>query len=299
MPGLLKEIWIGQIMEPKAQPVTWMDRIGQDMSELVEYNTINLADAGVDPDVLINNTTYPVTIAERADNALALPLDYFDTVNTVVRNAENVQLSYNKMESVLRGHRRALTNAEAQKASHAITPASNAAFTPVIPTTGADNGSGFKLITEADVFRLAALFDAIDAEEGDRHLVLHATMWNELVSTSDTLKKQREYSSREGVIGRNMFELAGFNIMKYRSGAIFNKSTGVKKAYGAAAAPATDTISSFVFLGSEVMKAVGTTDMFDRLKDPEARGDIVGFQQRFIALPIRSKFIGAIYSAAV
>lgn len=42
------------------------------------------------------------------------------------------------------------------------------------------------------------------------------------------------------------------------------------------------------------MKADGTIDMFARIDDPEERGTIVGFQKRFIAMPIRNKGIGAI-----
>lgn len=299
MAGLLKEIWINQLMEGYDQVPSFLDRV-TDMSEFVEYNTINLAEAGVDPTVLVNNTTYPVSVAERADNPLALPLDYFDTENTVVRNAVSVQLAYAKLESVIRRHRQALVNKEAHKGSHALTPASDATYTPVIASTGSASplAATFKAITEDDVANLAARFDDIDAPEGDRHLVLHTRHWNELVRTSTVLKEQR-YRGRQGEVGRFLFEMFGFNIMKYRSGAVFNKGTGVKVAYGAAAAPSTDTISSFAFVGGEVMKAMGSTDMFERMNDPEERGDIVGFQQRFIALPLRDKYVGAIYSDAV
>jgi hypothetical protein len=299
MAGLRKEIWIAQVMEQYYQVPSFLNVEGiQDMSENVDNDTINLAEAGIDPTVLINNTTYPVAIQDRDDTALTLSLDTFDTVNTVVRNAEQKELAYNKMESVIRGHRNALVNSTSLKASHAYTPSSNGTFTPVLATTGADNGSSFKLITEDDVFRLGEKFDDVDAPEGMRYLVLHSRHWNELVRTSTTLKEQR-YRQTLGDIRRDFMELGSFRILKYRSAAVFNKSTGVKKAWGAAAAPSTDTISSFAFVAPEVMKAVGTTDMFDRLRDPEARGDVIGFQQRFVALPIRNKHIGAIYSAAV
>ena len=45
------------------------------------------------------------------------------------------------------------------------------------------------------------------------------------------------------------------------------------------------------------MRAMGTVDMFAKEKDPEIRGDIIGFQMRALALPIRNKAIGAIYTA--
>lgn len=295
MAGLLKEIWISQLLETYDQVPSFLNVPGiEDMSALVDNNTINLAEAGVDPVVLVNNTTYPVPITDRVDTPIALELDYFDTENSVVRNAEQKQLSYSKMASHVRRHAQSLINKEAGKASHAITPTSNGAFTPVIGTTGAAVG-GFNIITEADVFTLAGRFDLMDAPDENRYLVLHSRHFNELVETSQTLKEQR-FRLPSGNVDRQLMELAGFKILKYRSEAVFNKATGVKKAYGAVAAPATDTISSFAFISNEIMKAVGTTDMFERLRDPEARGDIIGYQQRFLSMPLRPKYLGAIYA---
>ena len=51
------------------------------------------------------------------------------------------------------------------------------------------------------------------------------------------------------------------------------------------------------FYKHEVMKADGEIYMYARYDDPEERGTIVGFDKRFIALPIRNKGIGAIISA--
>ena len=297
MAGLNKEIWLQQIMEAYRQKLGWMNQL-EDMSAFVENNTINLSEAGVDPAVLVNNTTYPVAFAERADTPYAIPLDVLDTEGTVIRNARLIELSYDKMASVTRGHVNALQQFGGRRSSHAISPAANGTNTPVIGTSGADNGSGFKLITEDDIAKLAGLYDAIDAPDEGRILVLHPTMFNELIRTSPTLKEQR-YRSAEGKINAVMYELFGFQIEKFRSAAVYNKTTGAKKAWGAAAAPATDTISSFGFVKGEVMKAIGDYEMFERLNDPEQKGDIVNFQQRFISMPKRNKFISAIYAAAV
>jgi hypothetical protein len=55
--GLNKEIWLAEIME-KFYPDWSFLSVVRDLSMFVENNTINLAEAGVDPNVLINNTTY-------------------------------------------------------------------------------------------------------------------------------------------------------------------------------------------------------------------------------------------------
>src|SRR6185437_14671098 len=60
--GLLKEIWISALMEVYYANYTFLTR-SQDMSMFVENNTINLADCGVDPNVLVNNTVYPVPVS--------------------------------------------------------------------------------------------------------------------------------------------------------------------------------------------------------------------------------------------
>lgn len=297
MADLQKEIWLAQLIEQYYQDMGWMSEM-EDMSQFVENNTINLSEAGVLPDVLVNNTVYPVPFAERTDTPNALALDVLDTEGTVIRNARKVELAYDKMSSVLRGHVEALRQMGGKRAAYAISPSANAGLTPVIPTSGGDNGNAFALITEADILALAARFDAIDAPEGSRVLVLHPTHFNELVGNSDTLARQRQYSSPEGVIRRGVFEMFGFSILKFRNGVVYNKNTGAKAAFGAAAAPLTDTIASFAFIRNEVMHAVGSYEMFSRLNDPEEKGDIINFQQRFIAMPKRAKYVAAIYSAA-
>lgn len=274
--GLFKEIWIGKLMENFYPDSSWLLH-SQDMTAFVENNTINLADCGVDPNVLVNNTTYPVPISERTDNPLALPLEYFDTENTVVRNATSVQLSYNKLESVIRQHRMALQKKNVQKAAHAYGPASNSAFTPVL-VIGA---SILDTIIDAQ-----AAFDLLDVPAEGRIIVLSPVH-------KAKIKKENKVLFNEVFGSKGSNDLYGFLPFVTTVTPRYNNVTNAKVAFGAAAA-GTDIPSSLFYSEYEVMRANGEYDMFSRLKDPEARGDIVGFQKRFIALPIRNKYIGAI-----
>jgi len=54
--GLLKEVWIGKLMERFYPDGSWLLE-SEDMTAFVENNVINLADCGIDPVVLVNNTT--------------------------------------------------------------------------------------------------------------------------------------------------------------------------------------------------------------------------------------------------
>lgn len=290
MAGLNKEIWISELME-RFYPDWSFLRESRDLSEFVEYNKINLAEAGVDPNVLINNTTWPIPYAQRADVPLELPLDTYDTENTLVRNIEEMETAYNKMASVVMGHRNALINKLSQKAAHAWAPGATGQFTPVKPTTGA-GANGFKKITLDDIDKLSTDLDLIDAPDAGRILVLHPTHLSQLRAEDRQLFKGY-------VEHKPGFELMGFKVYKYRKTATFNKNTGEKKAFGAAAAPTTDTISSLAYVNTEVMRCEGTVEMFSKIKDPGERGDILGFQMRALALPMRNKYSAAIYSDAV
>lgn len=279
--GLLKEVWIGKLMERFYPDGSWLLE-SEDMTAFVENNVINLADCGIDPVVLVNNTTYPVSISEREDGALTLPLDYFDTENTVVRNATAIQLAYNKMESVVRQHRQAMFKKNIQKAAHAYGPASNAAYTPVL-VIGA---SIIDTIIDAQ-----AAFDALECPADCRILVLsplHKAM----------LKKEDKVLFKDVFGQKGSGDLYGFKVYTTTVTPVYDGITKAKIAFGAAAA-GTDLKSSLFYCSTEVMRADGTYDMFSRLKDPEARGDIIGFQKRFLAMPIRNKYIGAIIGNAV
>lgn len=283
---IAKQIWIELIMEGFIPDTSFMSR-SVDMSELVDYNKINLADAGVDPEVIIDNTVFPVPVAERPDSPLELPLHTFDTKNTVVRNIEEKESSYKKMESVVRGHRASLLKKTSAFAAYNWTPQENGAFNPVKATTGATSAEGLKAASFEDFLKLRARFSAFDIETDSIVVVLNATHEADLLA--EDMKLYKEVIAAGKLFGMSLFTYSGLPL--------FNASTGKKKAFGAAADPTNDVPASLIYCDTEVMRAVGTTEMFTTLKDPGARGDIVGFQQRFTGLSIRGKYSGAIYSA--
>ena len=102
-----KEVWTDIIKEQPIQQDDFLNE-SEDLSALVEYNTLHLAEAGVEPEVFIDNDTYPVGIVAREDVPKDIMLHTLDTKNTVVRNVEQMEMSYDKMKSVVRGHSNAL-----------------------------------------------------------------------------------------------------------------------------------------------------------------------------------------------
>jgi len=285
MAGLQKEIWTDILLE-KFYPENSFISEARDMSSLVEFNKINLAEVGANPTVLIDNTSYPIAVTSRTDVPKELALKTLDTTSTVVRNVEAMELSYDKMSSVIYGHKQELLKTACKLAAWNWAPSSNATLTPVLPTTGKANALGKKSMSFMDVIALMVKFNDLDIPADGRILVLNPKHEADLIAEDLTMY-------RSAMVNGMLF---GFKLFRTSATPVYNVSTGVKAAYAAVAAE-TDTHSSFAYHKDEVMKAMGTTEMFAKYADPDNKGDVINFQMRYCALPLRATAIAAIYSA--
>lgn len=280
-----KQIWIDMILEGGIPDASFLLK-SVDMSPLVEYNKINLAEAGVEPDVLFDNNVYPVAVSSRDDIPLEIVLHALDTKNTVVRNIEAMELAYDKMASVVRGHKNALHRYRTRLAAHNWCPQKNAPGTPVLATSGAKNKANLKAASFEDFLFLAAKYKGMDVDISRVTVVLCPTHEMDLMVEDKKLYKSIIQDGK--LFGMNLFSSS---VLPY-----FNATSGEKVAFGTQAG-ATDTQASIIYSEDNVMRAVGDTEVFVTYKSPKERGDILGYQQRFTALPINGKNLAAIYSA--
>jgi hypothetical protein len=290
--GLNKELWLTDLLEGFYADDMFISECW-DMSAFVENDIINLAEAGVNPDVLINNTTYPINTSERPDGAIALELDRFDTENTSLKHADRVEAAYDKMTSIIYGHKQALRMTFMEKGAHAIAPTADSADTPVIQTTGGDNGSGKKRLLYADVLRLKRKFDDAEIPEDGRILVLSAQHQEDL---------ELEDAARFKTIMSNK-QLAGFKLYFLASKRLpaYVLATSQKAAFGSAFVEATHSRASIAFHNREEMRAKGDPKMFHGKAedDPQHRQDVIGFAHRGLVLPLRNKGVASIFSPAI
>lgn len=289
MSTLNKQVWLKQIME-KFYPDASFLNYAKDMTAYVENDKINLADCGFDPEVLVNNITYPIAIEQRTDIPLEITLDLFETTNTLVRFPDAVELSYDKLESVIYGHRMSLMAKTGAKAAHAYSPSTNTVNTPIILTTGDNNGEGFKSLVPKDILKLKKAYDKLNIPYDKRFLVLCPDHIEDLINFD--LKAFKDITD---IVNGQPNKFAGFNILQYTETAKYKLSNLTKRPWGSIDDNDT-TISSFSFYSEEVMKSDGLMKMYEKIDDPELRATVVGFDKRFIALPIRNKGIGAIVS---
>lgn len=201
MDGVLTEVWTGELIKAlrSGDKATFLDGL-PDYSQYAENDVIHMVDVGGDPDVLVNNTTYPIAIQQLTDTDAVFSLDKFQTKPTSITDDELYALSYDKMASVKERHSQALLVKKYAKAIHALAPDSNAAKTPVLKTTGDVEGgaaTGRRMMQRSDIIALKKKFDVMQVPTEDRRLVLCPDHVNDLLMQTRSLRNSTITIRRE------------------------------------------------------------------------------------------------------
>lgn len=289
--GVYTEVWTGELVKQLRGGMTasFLDGVS-DYSAAVNNEVVHLVDVGGDPDVLINNTTYPIAAQELEDGDIALGLDKFQTKKTPVSDDQLFAISYDKMGSVIERHGDAITIAKFKKAAHALAPNSNTAKTPVVPTSGEDD-NGRKKCTRKDIIALKRKLDALQVPTAGRRLVLCSDHVNDLLEDDQKFRDQY-YNYTTGKIA-NMY---GFEVYEFENCPYFTKE-GTKVPFKNSPS-GTDHQASFCFYTKRVFRAQGSTKMYyrDAQTNPDYQQNEVNFRHYYIVLPKKMEAIGAIYS---
>lgn len=281
--GVYTEVWTGELVKKLRSGLegSWLDGI-PDQSSLVENNVIHLVDVGIDPDVLIDNTTYPIPVQSLTDGDIAIELAKFQTKATPVTDDELFALSYDKMARVKESHGNAINDAKFKKAAHALCATKNTDTTPVLKTTGEkDAATGRLRLIVDDLVNLKRALDNLKVPADGRRLVLNPDHVNDLLLTDQSFREQYNIDRNSGKVGK----LYGFDIYEFANNPLYS-TAGEKKALDATADTG-EFQCSFAFYSSRVFKATGTTKMYysEARTDPENQRSLINFRHYFICMP--------------
>lgn len=292
--GVYTEIWTGELVKHlrRGLEATFLDGI-PDSSSIVNNDVIHLVEVGVDPDVLINNTTYPIPLQALDDKDIAIKLDKFQTKVTPITDDELYALSYDKMNRVKESHGNSINDSKFAKAAHALCAQKNTATTPVLKTTGARDAVTSRLkMTVSDLLSLKRAMDSLRVPAQGRRLVLCSDHVNDLLETSQVFKEQYNINRNDGTVGR----LYGFDIYEFGNTPLYT-TAGMKKDVGATA-EAGEFQCSFAFYTQRVFKATGSTKMYysEAATDPEYQRNKINFRHYFICMPKKADASAVIMS---
>ena len=280
--GVFTEIWTGELVRSLRARLegSWLDGV-PDQSSIVNNDVIHLVDVGIDPDVLVDNTTYPIPIQELKDGDIAISLHKFQTKVTPITDDELHALSYDKIARVKESHANAINDKKFAMAAHALCAKENSAKTPVLKTTGQPDPTGRLRLTLNDVVELKRAMDKLKVPAGNRRLVLCSDHVNDLLLSEQTFREQYNINRADGTVGK----LYGFSIYEYGSNPVY-ATDGKKKALDAQAATG-EYQCSFAFYVPRTFKATGSTKMYysEASNDPQNQRNLINFRHYFLCMP--------------
>lgn len=284
MAGINKEIWLKELKENFIPEDNFLIE-PRDLSALVTNDKIHLAEAGAKPVVIEGPISYPLSVNSRTDTPIEKALLEYATGVTRVGHVETVERVYDKMKSVMYGHKQALREKIAKQAAYDYAPTTNSTKTPILKTTGGANNEGNKRLTFDDVLKLRTAFNRDNVPGTGRVLVLTPDHEADLITEDRGLYKTVMSAG----------SLYGFKVYTYNELPYFNR-TNANKLVANAIPTAEDFRASISFHKDEVIKAIGTTKMFFEGSNPEYQADTVSFYMRALTAPVRNRAIGVIYS---
>lgn len=271
---------------------TWLDRVPS-KNQWVGNDVIKLSEIGADPEVLIDNNTYPIAVSQRTDTSTAISLFKYDTTNTKITDDELYGLPYDKVGSVQQQHRETLEEDTQAHALHSLAPMANTTNTPILTTTGEDDGTGRKRLIPKDLIEYKKQLGNLKIPKKGRVLVLCPDHIADLL-IADTALETRYHNHKEGSITSNYYGFELYeDITPPEYDATLNKIPFNSLDNGTAA--------SVLFLVGRSAKARGTVKRYmgKAEDDPQNRETVVGFRLYFIAIPTSLKGQGAIVSGTV
>lgn len=291
--GLEIEIWQDAIQEKLRDDNSFLSAISDvNDSNIINGKIVHIPQAGEPSAVVKNRSTLPATVKQRTDGQVLYVIDEYSTDPIHIKHADTVELSYDKTRSVLDQDVANLSDEVAlgMLTNMVVSPVGDNQALPtdrILETTGtAVNATSVgatgkrKRFSLDDLQRMRVKFLQDNAwTEGQMFCLLSAEAEAQLFPASDMvtatyMASVSEEEKRAGV----MYKAQGWKFFS-RSSVFTLKADKTIKAFGAVG-EAGDCEGAIFWNKFNVEKAIGTTEAFERLKDPTYYGDIYSFLVR-------------------
>ncbi|WP_027391785.1 hypothetical protein, partial [Aquimarina latercula] len=262
-----------------------------------ENEVIHLVDVGADPEVIINNTTYPIGFSEQEDKDIAITLDNYTTKATRVTDQEIQYIAYDKIRLVQEKHALRIMETKHHKAVHALGASQQTTNTPILVTTGEDDGTGRRRCTNKDIINHAAQYNGLKIPFAGRNLVLNAQHYADLLYECELLKKSDGHLSYSET-GMLKERLHGFKTWLYLDMPYYNLSSLQKKPFGSVV-EAGDMMGTVSFYARDMFRASGMTKNYADEPTTQNHAWLYNAKHNYVVLPRKERAHGAVISADV
>jgi hypothetical protein len=261
--------------------------------DLSEKNKIVIPKSILKVDVLVNNNTYPIPNQDYVDDAIEMYLDKYQSKKVTITDDQVIGASHDRIVDATKSHTEGIIVKKFRKSIWNCAPASTSVNTPVLLTTGADDGTGRKRLTYQDLIRFKDSIDKSGDDAMGRRLVLCSDHWNDMLLDRDNFgDKFINYNKGQ------FLDIADFEIQKYFANPFFT-AAGAKVAFDAI--PGVARQASIYFNKSNIAKKTGMTRQYFKPSaiDTDTQSNSLNYRHYFIFKPILTNYYGALVSAAV
>lgn len=296
--ALQTEVWIQDIQETLFYQNEFLN-LAEDHSEYVRNKVVHVPQSGGKPNVVKNRTENVADIKRRTDTELTYELENYTTDPFLVKNVEDLQISYNKRQSVLGQHIATLGDTVAVETLQKW--AVSGSTSHVLRTTGANTAmlphstaTGKRLLLSVNDFaRAAARMDIDKVPKQGRFAVVPTAMFYGLFTDKELLNQRAligEDMIKMGVVA----QLMGFNIIP-RGEVVRYTNAAANNLRGADTTPAaTDCAGAVCFSRYMVSQALGEIMVYLNEGDAKSYGDIMSAEVNHAAHFLRDANVGRV-----
>lgn len=277
------EIWQRTIKEQMRKNNQFLEFMRNADEYVIGGKSVHIPQSGAASAVVKNRVTLPATISKRTDTIITYSLNEYTTDPVLIPNADIVELSYDKRNSVVRENTAEIMQYVGDDIAYLLYANINTGTAGIkLPTTGAARLASApgatgnrKRILEADIRQAAIELDKQNVPREGRYMGLPPDMLNDLMSDKDLLYAfSNPINIREGVVGK----LFGFNLVPRAHYLAISAALAPKDPTAATAA--TDHNSAIFWHQDTMERAFGDIMMYDNYGRAEYYGDIYSFLVR-------------------
>lgn len=274
--AITREIWVDYIIENLFKGNEFLSKSFDEGDFVLGGSVVHIPQAGAKPNVEKNRAVFPATVQQRTDTDITYSLAWFTTDPFVIRDAEQAELSYDKIASILREQMAALQESVADELLYqwAAAGAENILRTSGASTTALAPGAtgNRKKFLKEDLKKARLAMNKLNVPKEGRVALIPSDLMDQLLDDADL--KVRDNSLELDMKGGVVTRLYGFDLMERSAATIYdNTGTPVKKLPDAASA-ISDNLAIQVWHPGHVSKALGSVGFFEDLKNPQHYGDI-------------------------
>ena len=303
--ALIKEVWIQDVQNALNQNADFLP-FSTDHSAYIAFGTVHVPQSGANPTALVNPSSSPLTIGQRVDTELTYSLNQYALQPTLITNIDELQVSYDKRQSVIGQQMSTLTEVIGNVVANSWSASGAANIVRTTGTAGsslAPSATGTrKAVTLLDISNMAKKLDKDNVPRVGRKLLMPADMFWELFTISEVVRASYNGFQANALASGVIAQIFGFDVLVRPTVAIYdNTATPLLKTLTAGyyTGAATDNLACIAWHPSYVSRGLGSmTPLYDSGSNgngkPEYLGSLFNMEVMLGSAKLRSDLKGVV-----